>query len=101
MKWGARSFPSAVVSVLATGSFWSWGQSCEACRPLFWSQTEGRNASVARAAFAACSPSASCSPPHLTPAAKESAIRLLELGVRGEKRGEIGEGSTASDENGR
>jgi len=26
---------------------------------------------------------------HLSPAAKESAIRLLELDVRGEKRGEI------------
>jgi len=35
------------------------------------------------------------------PAAKESAIRLLELDVRGEKRGEIRESSTASEENGR
>jgi len=38
---------------------------------------------------------------HLSPAAKESAIRLLELDVRGEKRGEIRESSTASEENGR
>ncbi len=39
---------------------------------------------------------------HLSPAAKESAIRLLEVDlVRGEKRGEIGESSTASEENGR
>jgi len=37
---------------------------------------------------------------HLSPAAKESAIRLLELDVRREKRGEIRESSTASEENG-
>jgi len=36
---------------------------------------------------------------HLSPAAKESAIRLLELEVRGEKRGEMGESNTASEEN--
>jgi len=36
---------------------------------------------------------------HLSPAAKESAIRLLEFGVRGEKRGEIGESGAASEEN--
>ena len=34
----------------------------------------------------------------LSPAAKESAIRLLEFGVRGEKRGEIGESGGASEE---
>jgi len=36
---------------------------------------------------------------HLGPAAKESAIRLLEPGFRGEKRGEIGESGTTSEEN--
>lgn len=35
---------------------------------------------------------------HLSPAAKESAIRLLELDL---VRGEIGKSSTASEENGR
>ena len=38
---------------------------------------------------------------HLSPAAKESAIRLLEFGVRGQKRREIGESGAASEENGR
>jgi len=38
---------------------------------------------------------------HLSPAAKESAIRLLEFDVRGEKKREIGESSAAKEEKGR